>query len=169
MIADMSVVVAAATIGVGATLLMDVWNLFLKRALGIPSLDFCLLGRWIRHFPEGTFRHASIRAAARKPRECTVGWLAHYTIGIVFALVFVTLTSSEWLAQPTLLPALTYGLVTVVSPFLILQPSFGLGIAASRAPDPRGARVKSLMTHLVFGFGLYVSAQCVRLGLGIGV
>jgi hypothetical protein len=39
--------VAALEVGAGATLLMDLWNLFLKRAFGIASLDFCLLGRWL--------------------------------------------------------------------------------------------------------------------------
>jgi hypothetical protein len=151
-------VLGAIAVGVGATLLMDLWNLFLKRTFGIPSLDYCLLGRWLRHMPGGTLRHASIIAAQRKPLECTIGWLAHYTIGVVFALVLVLLTSGDWLARPTVLPALLYGIATVVFPFFILQPSFGLGIAASRTPNPTQARLKSLMTHIVFGVGLYVSA-----------
>ena len=95
-------------IGIGATLLMDLWNLFLKRAFSIPALDYCLLGRWLRHMPGGTFRHASISAAPERSFECTVGWIAHYTIGVVFTLVFVVLTSGDWLARPTLLPALLY-------------------------------------------------------------
>jgi DUF2938 family protein len=61
-------------------------------------------------------------------------------------------------AQPTVLPALIYGIGTVVFPFFVMQPSFGLGIAASRAPNPRHARLKSLATHMVFGLGLYVCA-----------
>jgi uncharacterized membrane protein YagU involved in acid resistance len=108
--------------------------------------------------PGGTLRHASITAAAKKPFECTVGWIAHYTIGVVFALVFVVLTSGDWLARPTLLPALLYGIGTVVFPFFIMQPSLGLGIAASRTPKPTQARLKSLVTHAVFGVGLYVCA-----------
>ena len=39
--------------GIGATLLMDFWNLFLKRAFSIASLNYCLLGRWLRHMPGG--------------------------------------------------------------------------------------------------------------------
>src|SRR5687767_4069079 len=148
----------AILIGIGATLLMDLWNLFLKRAFGIPSLNYCLLGRWLRHMPGGTFRHASIAAAPQKPLECTVGWIAHYTIGVVFALVLVALTSGDWLARPTLLIALLYGIGTVVFPFFIMQPSLGLGIAASRTPKPMQARLKSLVTHAVFGVGLYVCA-----------
>jgi hypothetical protein len=161
MIFEPDYLLGAIAIGIGATLVMDLWNLFLKRTFSIPSLNYCLLGRWLRHMPEGTFRHASITAAPQKPFECTVGWIAHYTIGIAFALVFVVLASSDWLARPTLLLALLYGIGTVVFPFFIMQPSLGLGIAASRTPKPMQARLKSLATHTVFGVGLYLS------GLGV--
>lgn len=154
-------VLGAIAVGVGATLMMDLWHLFLRRAFGIASLSYCLLGRWLRHMPEGRIRHASIAAAAPKPHECTIGWMAHYTIGVVLALGFVVCASGDWLARPTVLPALLYGIATLVFPFLILQPSFGLGIAASRAPNPAQARVKSLVTHIVFGAGLYVAAWVV--------
>lgn len=153
---------ASAAVGIGATLVMDLWNLLLKRTLSIPSLNYCLLGRWLRHMPGGTFRHASITAAPAKPHECAVGWIAHYTIGIVLALGFIGLASVDWLARPTLLPALLYGIGTVVFPLFILQPSLGLGMAASRTPNPAQARLKSLMTHAVFGVGLFVCALGVR-------
>src|SRR3954465_5072975 len=100
--------VAAAALGIGATLPMDLWNLFLKRNFGIPSLNYCLLGRWVRHMPGGTLRHPSIAAAPHKPFEGAVGWISHYTIGVVFALALVVFASGEWLARPTLLPALVY-------------------------------------------------------------
>ena len=151
-------ILGAIAIGIGATLVMDLWNLFLKRTFSIPSLNYCLLGRWLRHMPGGTFRHASINAAPQKPGECAVGWVAHYTIGVVLAVVFVAFASGDWLARPTLLPALLYGIGTVVFPFFVMQPSLGLGIAASRTPDPSQARVKSVITHTVFGLGLYVCA-----------
>jgi hypothetical protein len=147
----------AIAIGIGATLLMDLWNLFLKRTFSIPSLNLCLLGRWLRHMP-GAFWHASITAAPQKSFECTVGLIAHYTIGVVLALMLVVLTSGDWLARPTLLVALAYGIGTVVFPFFVLQPSLGFGIASSRTPKPMQARLKSLVTHTVFGIGLYLSA-----------
>jgi len=160
-------ILGAIAIGIGATLVMDLWNLFLKRAFAIPSLSYCLLGRWVRHMPEGTLRHANIAAAPRKPHECTIGWIAHYTVGVVLALVFVVFAAGGWLARPTLLPPLLFGVGTVVFPFFILQPSFGLGIAASRAPNPTQARLKSLMTHIVFGIGLYACALGVSYVLRI--
>jgi uncharacterized membrane protein YagU involved in acid resistance len=148
---------------------MDLWNLLLERTFGIASLNYCLLGRWLCHMPGGTFWHASITAAPKKSSECAVGWIAHYTIGVVFALLFVVLMSGDWLARPTLLPALLYGIVTVVFPFFIMQPSLGFGIAASKTPKPMQARLKSLITHAVFGVGLYVWALGVSAMLRVHV
>ena len=160
-------VLSAVVIGVGASLLMDAWNLILKRAFSIPSLSYCLLGRWLLHMPEGTFSHPSIAAAPQKRLECGVGWVAHYTIGVVFALVFIVLAPSDWLSRPTILPALLYGIGTVVFPLFIMQPSFGLGIASSRTRNPMRARLKSLATHTVFGIGLYVCALGVSYALRV--
>lgn len=138
---------------------MDLWNLALKRGFGIPSLNLCFLGRWVLHMPEGRVRHASIAAAEPKPHECPVGWMAHYATGVVFAVVFVVVVApGAWLARPTLLPALLYGVVTVVFPLFVMQPALGLGMASSRVPHPTQARLKSLGTHFVFGLGLYGSA-----------
>jgi hypothetical protein len=148
----------AAIVGVGATAVMDLWNLLVKYALGIPSLDYCLLGRWFGHMLDGTARHASIAAAAEKPFECVLGRIAHYTIGVILGVVFVALAPSDWLVRPSVMPPLIFGIVTVAFPFLIMQPSFGLGVAASKVPNPTQARLKSLMSHTAYGLGLYVCA-----------
>jgi DUF2938 family protein len=58
-------ILGAIAIGIGATLVMDLWNLFLKRTFSIASLSYCVLGRWLRYMPGGTLRHASITAATR--------------------------------------------------------------------------------------------------------
>ena len=162
-------VLAAIVIGIGATLIMDLWNVLLKRAFGIPSLDYCLLGRWIRHMPGGTFRHASIAKAPSKPLECPTGWVAHYSIGVTFALALVVATSGAWLARPTLGLALLVGIGTVVFPFFVMQPSIGLGVAGSRTPRPMQARLKSLATHTVFGVGLYLCGVVVSSVMGVFV
>ncbi len=162
MAADPRHIVGAVLVGLGATILIDLWALLLRRGFGIPSLDYCLLGRWLLHMPGGTFVHRSIAAAPPRPHECTAGWVAHYSIGVAFALMFVLFVSGTWLERPTLLPALVFGIVTVLVPFLVMQPSLGLGIAASKTPKPGQARLKSLMTHTIFGVGLYLSAALLQ-------
>jgi hypothetical protein len=153
--------IGAVCVGLGATFVMDLWAVFLKHAFKIPAPNYCLVGRWLRHMTDGTFTHSSIAAAARKPAECATGWFAHYLIGVLFALGLVAVTPG-WLQSPTLLPALIWGMVTVGFPFFIMHPAFGLGLVASKAPNPMQARLRSLMNHVAFGIGLYVSALVMR-------
>ncbi len=149
-------------IGLGATAGIDAWNATLKRVAGVPSLDYCLLGRWIGHMPRGVVRHRKISAAAQTALECPLGWVAHYAIGVGLALVFTGLFPG-WLAHPAPGPALAYGVATVVLPFFVLQPALGLGVASAATPRPLTARVKSLVTHGVYGLGLYAWAWAMRL------
>ena len=147
-----------AAIGIGATVGIDLWAVFLRRVAGVRSLDYCLLGRWVLHMRHGVVRHDSIAAATEQPHECKVGWAAHYSIGVAFAFVFIALVSSRWLGRPAFVPALIFGLVTVAVPFVTMQPALGLGIASSRTRNPNAARLKSLSTHAIFGVGLDLSA-----------
>jgi len=142
--------------GLGATLTTDLWALFLKRVFGINSLNYCLVGRWLRSMPEGTFKHPNLESAPPKSAECTIGWIAHYTIGLIFAITFVAFAGDSWLQHPTLIPAIIFGAVTVAAPFFIMQPSFGLGFAASKMQNPVQARLRSLLNHIMFGIGLYI-------------
>ena len=153
---------SAILIGLGATLTFDLWALFLKRAFKITPSNICLVGRWLRYIPEGTFTHSNIVSAPPKSAECTVGWIAHYMIGITFAIAFVALAGNNWLQHPTPMPAIVFGVVTVLAPFCIMQPSLGFGFAASKTPHPTQARLRSLMNHTAFGVGLYLFAWVVN-------
>jgi hypothetical protein len=150
---------AGVVIGLGATLTIDFWALLLRRAFAIPSLNYCFLGRWVLHMPDGKFAHARIADAPSKPQECKVGWTAHYLVGVTLAVLFIFVAPADWTAQPTLLPALVFGVVTVLMPFLTIQPAFGLGVASSKTPHPNKARLKSMLTHTVFGLGLWLWAR----------
>lgn len=163
-----STVLGTVVIGAGATLVQDLWNLFLKRSFGIPSLDLCLLGRWLGHMPSGTFAHRSIAAAAPRAAECIVGRVTHYAIGVIFAAALVRITSGRWLVRPDVLSALATGVLTLVFPLFVMQPAFGMGVASSRTPDPVRARWKSVMSHVAFGLGLYLCALPVSRVLHAG-
>lgn len=149
-------------IGIGATLTFDLWGLFLKHAFKIAPSNFCLVGRWLRYMPEGIFRHSNIGSVPQKSAECMVGWVAHYMIGIIFALTFLELVGRDWFQYPTLIPAIIFGILTVAAPFFIMQPAFGLGVAASLTPNPMQTRIRSLMNHVMFGFGLYLFGLVVQ-------
>ena len=148
----------ALLIGAGATALIDAWALARKRLLGIPSLDYALVGRWLAYLARGRFRHERIAASPPVRHERLIGWIAHYLIGAAFAAVLLAVWGLDWARHPTLVPALLVGIGSVVAPFFVMQPGMGAGIAASRTPRPAAARVQSLITHAIFGLGLYATA-----------
>jgi hypothetical protein len=150
-------IVRSILIGAGATMVMDGWAALLRR-FDVPSLNFAFLGRWIGHLPRGRWLHESIAKAAPIRGELLVGWCAHYSIGITFAALLLAIVGVEWGRSPTLPPALLIGLITVVAPLFVLQPALGAGIASSKTPAPAFNTFKSLITHTVFGFGLFLAA-----------
>jgi len=77
-------------------------------------------------------------------------------------MLFVVFVGADWLKHPTLIPAITFGVFTVVAPFFIMQPAFGFGIAAAKASNSTSARVRSLINHFAFGFGLYIFGMLLR-------
>jgi hypothetical protein len=100
--------------------------------------------------PHGRFHHESIAATTAVRGERLIGWIAHYLIGIAFAGLLLGTFGIGWIQHPRLVPALLVGVVTVAAPLLVMQPCMGVGFSAGRATH-------SLVTHLVFGVGLYAA------------
>ncbi|MBK4992342.1 DUF2938 domain-containing protein [Pseudomonas sp. S37] len=148
---------AALPIGIGATVVMDLWGLLLRR-LGVATLNFAMVGRWAGHLLRGCVRHQAIAKAEPVRNELAWGWGIHYAIGVLFAMLLVAIVWEGWLLAPTLLPAVVVGMATVVAPLGFMQPAMGAGFFASKTPTPARNCVKSLATHFVFGVGLFLSA-----------
>lgn len=154
----LDVVFRTMLIGIGATLVLDLWSLLLKAAFRAPFPNYPMVGRWIGSFARGRFVHDDMARAPAVTGEHVIGWTAHYAIGIIYAFLVVAIAGANWLSAPTLAPALGVGVATVAAPLFIMQPAMGLGVASSKAKDPTGARLRSLLAHTVFGIGLYLSA-----------
>ena len=155
----MDVATQAVLVGIGATALLDLWTLARRAVTGTPVPDYGLVGRWFGYMARGRFRHESITATPAFPHEGAIGWTAHYVIGIAYAFALLALAGP----RPTLWASLAFGVATVLAPFLLMQPGMGAGIAASRTPNPRVARLRSLSVHAVFGISLYLAAVAITL------
>jgi hypothetical protein len=151
-------VMRGALIGAGGAALMDAWALLARRAFDLQGLDYAMLGRWIGHFRRRRFTHERIASAQPIRWERPLGWLAHYSIGISFALLLLVIWGLDWARSPTIVPPMLIGLGTIAAPWFVMQPAMGMGVAASRSPRPGAARLRNLATHAVYGIGLYVSA-----------
>ncbi|OSN05358.1 hypothetical protein AU510_09615 [Lonsdalea britannica] len=159
---DRVIAVQTVMTGIGATLVMDLWSLFQKHIIGVPSLNYALVGRWVLWMPRGKFWHNTIISTASVRRERLAGWGLHYLTGILFAFIPLLITGPIWSYEPFFFTALLTGLFTLVAPFMILQPALGFGIAASRTPHPWRARLLSVLTHLAYGVGLYMAALVIK-------
>ena len=159
----MNYLLGAVLIGAGATAVMDIWTVVRKWLLGTKPPDYGLVGRWLAYMLRGRFRHDPIAASPAVHGERRIGWTAHYLIGIAFAAMLLAIWGLDWVRQPTIAPALIVGIGSVAAPFFLMQPGMGAGIAACRTPRPAAARVQSLVTHTIFGLGLYAAGWMTRL------
>ena len=157
----MNTITHTLLIGAGATAFIDAWALMRRRLLGTKLPDYALVGRWIGAMSRGRWRHESIAAVPPVRGELAIGWTAHYAIGVVFAAGLVLVVGASWFAEPAIVPAVLAGIVSVAAPFFVMQPAMGAGVAASRTPRPAAARLQSLVTHTLFGVGLFLAAVVV--------
>lgn len=162
--ATMNWPIAVATLSVGmiATATLDLWAWLLKRAFGVPITNWGHVGRWFLGMRSGTYRRQSIAASPAAAFERTVGWSAHYLVGVTYAVAYLVALSALSRA-PSVHSAALFGILTVLAPWLILQPGLGLGFFASRTPKPNLTRVLNILAHLVFGLGLYLGWRLVAL------
>lgn len=148
-------VVKGIVLGIIATIGMDLWALLLKRVFHVGVTDWALVGRWVAWFPRGRFFHSPIAASQPVRNELALGWCVHYLIGIIYGLLYLGILLLGMETEPTPASAVLFGLVTLVSPWLIMQPGMGAGVFAMKTPNPWAARLKSISMHLVFAAGLY--------------
>lgn len=158
----LEVIGRSLAIGIVATALLDLWALFLNRAFGIPLANWAVVGRWFAYLPRGRFMHDTIADTPPVSNELAIGWIMHYLIGALFAAIVILIWGLDWARNPTLLPALIVGVVTVGCGWFILQPGMGFGLAASKRPNANQVRLIGLINHVVFGLGLWLAALLMR-------
>ena len=152
----MGLAIQGLLIGVIATIGMDVWAVVVKYVFHLPTADWAMVGRWFGHMPRGVFVHHTLSMAAPVPNELIIGWIGHYVTGVVYGLGYLYIVQVLLSRDPSLVSALVFGLVTLVAPWLIMQPAIGAGVFATRTPRPRVMRLVNLSMHAVFGASLYL-------------
>ena len=145
--------------GITATVAIDLWATFANRILGWPRTNWGLVGRWIGHMRDGQFTHVSIGSSPAIAHESILGWAFHYAVGCIYAALYLMYVSTTQAGKPALVAAVLFGWVTILSPWLLMQPALGLGICASKAPRPTLVRMQNVIIHTIFGLVLYYSYQ----------
>ena len=81
----------SAAIGVGGTVLMDLWAVLLWLLAGQSKPNWAPVGRWFWHLRSGKVFHESIATAEPYEHELALGWIGHYATGILYGLIMAVL------------------------------------------------------------------------------
>lgn len=151
-----------ATVGIGATVFTDFTGI-MRQGWTATNGFYCLVGRWHGSIPRNGLAHKDIRDAPTLAPEAVLGWSAHLLLSLLFGIGFTFLFGSTALSEPKVWQGLSFGIATVLVPWLIFQPLFGWGVAASKAPEPWKMRLRGLITHSLFGLGLWLSTLILNI------
>ncbi|GLT01618.1 membrane protein [Sphingobium jiangsuense] len=151
--------VHAALVGIGGTIILDLYAFLLQRVLDVSGTNWKMVGRWIGHMPKGEFIQPAIGQAKPVSGEHALGWAFHYGIGIAYGLLLVALWGTGWLQKPGITEPLILALALLMLPYCVMMPGMGMGMAGSRTPNPNMTRLKSVVGHCVFAAGMYLTAR----------
>jgi len=109
-----------------------------------------LMGRWVVNIARGQPWHSNIAHAAPVDHELAVAVLAHYGVGIAFAALYLFSTSRPGVSTRSAIPAVTFGLLTNIFPWLLMFPAMGFGLFGARGPAETQLFLSSLASHVSF-------------------
>lgn len=153
--------VCGAAIGLGATIIFDLF-VVVRQGWEQTHGFYCLVGRWVGSLQHIGFVHDDIRETAPVSSEPLLGWGAHALLGILYGIGFLFAFGPSAIYYPQLWQGLSFGLVTVLVPWVVFQPLFGWGVGMSKVPEPWKLRMKSVINHTVFGIGIWLSIKVLN-------
>jgi hypothetical protein len=151
----------AALVGIGGTVVLDVWALLMAHVVGLSASNWAMVGRWFGNMLRGQLVQETMTNAEPVRGELAIGWIAHYAIGIGYGLLLLAFWGQDWVDRPTLLPPMILAWVLLVAPYFMMMPGMGMGIAGSKTPKPNVTRLRSMVGHSVFGLGMYATAMAL--------
>ncbi len=146
--------------GLLATFTMDIAAFLAVKSgliqLGQHQIIPHLLGRWLGSIPSGRVFHSNILDVPPIPHEAFIGVLAHYSIGIILASLFVFPHLFVWHRLVRFQSAIFFGLATCVLPFFVMFPAMGFGALAVNLENAPMMLTFSVWNHVAFGAGISI-------------
>ena len=150
----MILVVSGIVAGILGTAAMDLMNYLFSRAGMISKIDIGVIGRMAAGWTKGRFYYRSPDEIEQIDHDIFYGYLAHYAIGVGFALPYVMVWDLIIGGSPSPAWTIVYGIVTTAGPYFLIYPSMGLGIFGRRSPEGIKSTYSSLANHFFFGIGM---------------
>jgi len=147
--------------GVLGTLMMDSVNNLFARAEILSKIDIGMIGRMSSGWIHGNFHYRHPSEIKQIKNEKLYGYIAHYVIGVGFALIYVF--SFDYLIGGPISPiwALAYGIATTAGSLFLIYPFMGLGMLGLRSPEGIKSPLSSLVNHTFYGVGLAIGIALI--------
>ncbi|NKB83952.1 DUF2938 domain-containing protein [Ochrobactrum grignonense] len=142
----LNLIINGILIGLGATIVMDIWALVLAQFPGQsrPNWGSSVAGSGIYE----TARYFTMISQHQNPTPMRLHWAG----SVIMRLVFSTASSLRFMAAQrglriNISPRLDIRYPHRGSGLVLLQPGLGIGWAASRLPNARNVRILNLVAH----------------------
>ncbi len=143
-------------VGVGSTLVLDLWVLLVEKVLGIPPTNWGVVGRWLKGIAAGRFVADTTDDSKITLTEKSLGWCFHYIIGVVYAALILIIYGVEFISNPTLAPVIVVGVVlSTIAGLGILMPALGAGFFGRLLPNKAATYVYLVVAHAIFAGGQF--------------
>lgn len=142
--------------GLIATIIYDFYQLSQSYAYNINRTKWNLIGRYFVGFISKKVFIEDIENEIEINNELLIGYLIHYTVGLIFGIFYV-LINKLFFHEPSIILALTIGFITVLGSWCFLMPyAFNIGFFANQKEEWKQILVQNLISHFIFGISLYL-------------
>lgn len=143
-------------VGVGSTVILDVFVLLVEKYLKIPGTDWGVVGRWLLGLSHGQLVLKSESTSSTTSFEKLLGWGFHYFVGVSYAALIIIIYGVGFIENPTIVPALIVGLfISTLAGLMILMPGLGLGFMGRLVEGWVAMFAYLFIAHAIFSFGQY--------------
>lgn len=147
-------VVIGLLIGMFATYIMDLTNIFFSKLDIVEFVGPQPLGRMAHGWLKGIFMYENIFTAQEVANESLKGRIAHYLIGGILSLILSFIIIFFNIRSNIVLISICYGVLTTAFSWFLVFPSTGFGIMGAKAPNGLRMGTTSLISHIGYGIGL---------------
>lgn len=147
-------VVIGLLIGLFATYIMDLTNIFFSKLNIVEFVGPQPLGRMAHGWLKGIFVYEDLFSAQEVANETLKGRIAHYLIGGILSLILSFIISFFNIKYNIIIISICYGILTTAFSWFLVFPATGFGIMGANAPNGLRMGSTSLINHIGYGIGL---------------
>lgn len=124
-----------------------------------PLNNFASLGRYLVYITQGHPLVEAIQQVPAVPHEVLIGWLVHFSVSLVYTVIYISFVEKGLFLKPSLKKSLFYAWSLLFFPLVVVSYAFGEGFFHVNSPNMIHAILFSTFCHSCYGIGLYITTK----------